>query len=65
MLQLLFTIARTAAGRLAAPCGLTEAERWRADPLSHPALRAMDQTQLADLPIGHPVLPKRLADSGC
>lgn len=31
-----------------------EAACWDADPLAHPALRAMSQTQLADLPIGHP-----------
>ena len=27
------------------------AERWHCDPLSHPALAAMDQAQLGDLPL--------------
>lgn len=61
MFQFLLTIARA----LAAPSSLSDAERWRADPLSHPALRAMDQRELADLPISHPLLPRRLADAGC
>lgn len=29
---------------------LRERRRYRADPLSHPALQAMDQRQLGDLP---------------
>ena len=48
--------------RILAQCRLTESEQWRMDPLSHPALRRMDQGQLGDLPIGHTVLPERLTD---
>ena len=28
------------------------AERWREDPLSHPAIAAMDMRELGDLPCG-------------
>ncbi len=27
---------------------------WRGDPLSHPALSAMNERELADLPLGRP-----------
>ena len=64
MIKLVFMAARALASRLPAADALTEAEHWRRDPLSHPALRAMSQRELADLPIVHPALPKRLAD-GC
>lgn len=65
MIQFFSTAARALAPRLPAADALTEAERWRRDPLSHPALRAMSQRELADLPIGHPALPKRLIDGIC
>ena len=63
MIQLLSIIARALAHRspqVDEP--YEEAERWHADPLAHPALRVMSQTQLADLPIGHPASrPAQLA----
>jgi hypothetical protein len=61
MLQFLFTVVRRILGRN----GLSETERWRMDPLAHPALRGMNQTELGDLPIGHASLPRRLAEGGC
>jgi hypothetical protein len=36
--------------------GSDECIAWRRDPLLHPALRSMSQRELADLPIGHPLL---------
>lgn len=61
MIQFLLSVVRL----FRQPCRLSEAESWRLDPLSHPALRAMSSHQLADLPIGHPVLPERLTDGRC
>lgn len=40
-----------------------DCEPWRFDPLTHPALRSMNQAQLGDLPIGHPAA--RQAHCGC
>lgn len=37
------------------------AAAWRRDPLSHPALRDMDERELADLPLGRP----RFAAQSC
>lgn len=60
MLQFLLKIARLAT----APACSAEPERWRFDPLAHPALRRMSQAELGDLPIGHPAA--RQADCcGC
>lgn len=64
MLQFFSIVARALSPRPPAAGTLSEAERWRRDPLSHPVLRAMSQRELADLPIGHPVLPERLSDCG-
>lgn len=64
MLQFFLDILRHAM-RGCAPSGRAECEQWRADPLSHPALRRMDQVELGDLPIGHPVLPPRIVGGCC
>ena len=61
MIQFLLNVSR----RFAAGCALSETERWRLDPLSHPALRGMSERELGDLPIGHPLVPARLTQSGC
>lgn len=61
MVQFLFTVAH----RILDRNSLSEAERWRMDPLAHPALRGMNQAELGDLPIGHAPLPRRLAEGGC
>lgn len=53
MIQLLSMMLRAAASPWPAggePC--EDEERWRLDPLSHPALRAMSPAQLGDLPFG-------------
>jgi hypothetical protein len=60
MLQFLFNVACRVLDR----CDLSEAEQWRMDPLAHPALRAMSQAELGDLPIGHASLPRR-PTGGC
>lgn len=59
MLQFILNITR----RLLEPRIDTEGEPWRCDPLAHPALRAMSQAELGDLPIGHPHV--RTAECGC
>lgn len=61
MLQFLFNVA----SRVLHRCDLSETEQWRMDPLAHPALRGMSQTELGDLPIGHASLPRRLVEGGC
>lgn len=57
MLQIILNVVR-AVGRIVPRTDEPdEAQLWRADPLAHPALRTMSATELADLPISHPVLP--------
>lgn len=47
MLNIFSTLAKAARARKVAE----DAQRWREDPLSHPALTTMDARQLADLPM--------------
>ena len=61
MIQFLLNVSR----RLAVRCALSETERWRLDPLSHPALRGMSERELGDLPIGHPLVPGWLTQGCC
>ena len=58
MLQFLYKWTRQAAYAAPRTRPGSETARWRADPLAHPALRRMSQVELADLPIGHPRLPR-------
>lgn len=59
MMQFILSLARV----LPAARGNAQCEPSRNDPLAHPALQAMTQAQLGDLPIGHPAA--RQADCGC
>ncbi|KAB2951496.1 MAG: hypothetical protein F9K19_18715 [Rhizobiaceae bacterium] len=37
---------------------------WRRDPLSHPVLSAMNERELADLPLGHQRINLRSCEAG-
>ncbi len=39
------------------------AAAWRRDPLSHPALRTMDERAIADLPLGRPRFAARTCEA--
>jgi hypothetical protein len=54
MFQQIYTIARGALGIGARNASITGSERtrWARDPLAHPALAAMNLSELADLPAG-------------
>lgn len=47
--------------RASQPVDMETMAAWRRDPLSHPALRDMDERELADLPLGRP----RFAAQSC
>ena len=59
----MFNFLLSLVGLPAAARDLSQGDRWQCDPLAHPALRAMTQAQLGDLPIGHP--SARQAECGC
>lgn len=50
MLKFLWSLVRCEFVRRPQPQGGEEA--WRRDPLAHPALQAMSERELADLPLG-------------
>ena len=56
MVQIFLKLTDALARLFQAACEPSEDQRWRADPLSHPALSRMSTAELADLPIGNPVL---------
>ncbi|WEX07920.1 hypothetical protein [Chelativorans sp. AA-79] len=53
MLQFFLTVLEAMRKRLSNPPAMQDdgdVEAWRRDPLSHPAIAAMNQRELADLP---------------